>query len=242
MATKKPALTLETKINEADGMSLVLIPSGEFLMGAPPNDSLAGRNEKPQVKVTITKPYWMTTTAITQEAINKILGAESIRTTVKGDKYPVTDITLSEIFNYCDKVGGKLPTEAEWEWAARSGTEENRPSKPKDFCWYNKNANGELQQVALKKHNAWGLYDMMGNICEYTITPWQFELSGGIDPGHGDRDLNIIRVCKSGSFANAESCMSATWRGSTDLQNTVVDINKPWTIQNNFGFRYIIPA
>lgn len=242
MATKKQVLTLETRTNEIDGMTLVLIPSGEFMMGAPDHDGLASRNEKPQVKVKITKPYWITTTVVTQGAVSKILGDESVRTTIKGEKYPVTDITLSEIFSYCDKVGGRLPTEAEWEWAARAGQEENRPLKPKDFCWYNKNAKGELQPVAMKKPNAWGLYDMIGNIREFTITPWKFELEGGVDPGHGGKDINIIRVAKSGSYANSENCMSATQRGGTDLQNTVVDITKPWTIQNTLGFRYIIEA
>jgi len=240
MATKKQVLNVETKVNEIDGMTLVLIPSGEFMMGAPDNDSLAARNEKPQVKVTLTNSYWITTTPVTQQSIQKILGQEFIRTTFKGEKYPATDLTLSEVFSYCEKVGGRLPTEAEWEWAARAGSEEVRPIKPKDFCWYNKNSKGELNEVGLKKPNAWGLYDMMGNIGEFTLSPWQFELLGGTDPGHGNSDVAIDRVIKSGSFENSENCMSATHRGMTPSQNKVVDVDKPWTIQNTLGFRYVI--
>ena len=242
MATKKQTIKFETRLNEVDGMSLVLIPSGEFTMGAPDIDNLAAKNEKPQVNVVLTKAFWMTTTVVTQSTFSKVLGNEFIRTTFKGEEYPVTDITISEIFNYLDKVGGQLPTEAEWEWAARAGTGDHRPLKPKDFCWYTKNAKGELQKVGLKKPNSWGLYDMMGNVGEMTSTPWKFELVGGIDPGQGDRDINVIRVAKSGSFANSENCMSATHRSGASLQNKVVDSEKPWTIQNTLGFRYIIPA
>ncbi len=71
MATKKQVLNVETKVNEIDGMTLVLIPNGEFMMGAPDNDSLAARNEKPQVKVTLTKSQWLSTTQVTQQSIQK---------------------------------------------------------------------------------------------------------------------------------------------------------------------------
>ena len=239
MAKKKEISTLETKENKIDGMTLVLIPSGEFMMGASQTDSLAAKNEKPQVKVVISKSYWMTTTPITQKAIATVLGKDFVRSSFDGDRYPATDLSLEEIFKYCDKVGGRLPTEAEWEWAARAGTEESRPAKPKDFGWFNKNAK-ELQQVAMKKPNAWGLYDMMGNIVEFTSTPWSFELQGGIDPGIGDRNIEIERTSRSGSYFNAENMMSATSRGGCTNQNKVPEQGKPWTIQNTRGFRYVV--
>ena len=73
MAPKKPVNKLETKINEVDGMTLVLIPSGEFMMGADADDFTAANNEKPAVKVNLTKPYWMAITAVTQGMYEKIM-------------------------------------------------------------------------------------------------------------------------------------------------------------------------
>lgn len=235
----KAKLEFKSKINEIDGMTLVWVPSGSFMMGAPVADSLAARNEKPQVKVEISKGFWICNTPVTQEALAKILGANLIRSTMKGDKHPATDISLTEIFAYCDKVRGRLPTEAEWEWAARAGSEEHRPAKPKDFGWYNKNAKGELQAVAQKKPNAWGLYDVMGNVCEMTSTPWSFELVGGKDPGLGDKSIEIQRTIRSGSFANAENMMSATARSGHISQNKIPE--KPFQVQNTHGFRYVLP-
>jgi formylglycine-generating enzyme required for sulfatase activity len=228
----------QTRVNEVDGMTMVWVPPGSFLMGAPDSDTLSARNEKPQVNVVLTKGFWMCRTVVTQKAFAAIMGEEMIRTATRGENYPVTDVSLAEIFAYCDKVGGRLASEAEWEWAARGGTTSHRPAKPKDFGWFNKNSKGELQAVAQKKPNEFGLYDMMGNVVESTSTPWSFELIGGTDPGHGDRNIDIERVTKSGSFANSENMMSATSRAGNTIQNKIPE--KPWQVQNTHSFRYVM--
>jgi len=228
----------DVRQNEVDGLTLVWVPAGTFMMGAPDNDGIAARNEKPQVKVVLSKGFWITTTVVTQKSFGLVMGVDLIRTTFRGEDYPVTDISLAEVFAYCDKVGGRLPSEAEWEWAARGGGIMHRPSKPRDVSWFNKNSKGELQPVAKKKPNEFGLYDMLGNVCEVTSTPWSFELVGGKDPGHGDRNIEVQRVIRSVSYANGENMMSATSRSAHMSQNKVPE--KPFQVQNTCGFRYVI--
>jgi sulfatase modifying factor 1 len=230
--------SVQAHVNTSDGMTLVWIPSGTFMMGAPENDELAARNEKPQVNVELSKGFWMTATVVTQQSFAAVMGVDKIRSTFCGDDYPVTDISLTEVFTYCDNVGGRLPSEAEWEWAARGGGVMNRPFKPRDVSWFNKNSKGELHPVAKKMPNEFGLYDMLGNVCELTSTPWSFELVGGKDPGHGDRNIEIQRVIRSGSFANAENMVSATSRSVYLSQNKVPE--KPFQVQNTCGFRYVM--
>jgi formylglycine-generating enzyme required for sulfatase activity len=228
----------KSKINELDGLSLVWVPAGSFLMGAPATDTLAFPNEKPQVRVNLLNGYWITATPVTQAAYMKIMGENSVRSTIKGDNYPVTDVTLDEAWSYTQKVGGRLPTEAEWEWAARGCSENNRYDKPRDYGWFDKNSKGALQPVAKKKPNALGIYDMLGNVVELTCTPWSFALIGGDNPGLGDSNFSTERVTKSGSWWNKESGMSATSRSGSGRNGN----NPPRTPGNNIGFRYVIPG
>jgi formylglycine-generating enzyme required for sulfatase activity len=237
MATKKLVNLLETKVNEVDGMNLVLIPAGTFKMGADADDFTAANNEKPPVDVTLTKSYWMATTAVTQEMFEKVMVGIPNRSAVRNAENPVTGVTFSEAAAYCKKVGGRLPSEAEYEWAARSGKSNSRPANLKKECWFRKNSDGVPHPVAQLKPNEWGLYDMIGNVVEVTCTPWDFALKGGVDPGVGNDDSAIERATRSGGYANAENMMTASSRSGFFEQE------KPKAHPSDFpGFRYIIPA
>ena len=237
MATKKRVGILETKVNEVDGMTLVLIPAGTFKMGADADDFTAANNEKPAVDVTLTKSYWMATTAVTQEMFEKVMVGGSNRSFVKNPKNPITAITFSEAVEYCKKVGGRLPSEAEYEWAARSGKPNSRPANLKKECWFRKNSGGAPHPVAELKPNEWGLYDMIGNVVEITCTPWDFALKGGTDPGVGNADSEIERATRSGGYANSENMMSASARSG------FIGQDNPNPLPDDYpGFRYIIPV
>ena len=237
MATKQKQTTvLDTKINEIDGMTLVLIPPGEFMMGADPDDRMAAPNEKPAVKVLITKSYWLATTMVTQEMFEKIMKGVPNRSSIKNAKNPITSIKFSEAVKYCNKVGGRLPSEAEFEWAARAGTTNSRVKNVKKQEWFNKNSDGIPHSVAKLKPNDWGLYDILGNICELTCTPWEFELIGGTDPGVGNDSKSIERVTRGGSYGSAESVIRASSRGG------IYEQEKPRDGSDFPGFRYVIPT
>jgi formylglycine-generating enzyme required for sulfatase activity len=188
-----------TKINSKDGLTYVWIPPGAFRMGCSPADPVCSPWEKPPHTVTISRGFWMGQTLVTQVAYQRV------RTTnpsiVQGDKLPVSGETWDEAKAYCSAVGMRLPTEAEWEYAARAGTGQSRYGNLGDIAWYQDNSGGKPHDVGQKQPNDWKLYDMLGNMWEWT-NDWYdanyYRASPSTDPqgppSGGDR------VQRGGSF------------------------------------------
>jgi formylglycine-generating enzyme required for sulfatase activity len=153
-------------------------------MGSPEGEE-DRRDDEHQHKVTISKPFCMQTTVVTQGQWKAVMGTEPWKgeSFVKeGPNYPATYISWHDAVAYCKKLSEKesktyrLPTEAEWEYACRAGTQTrwsfgNDEKVLGDYAWCYKNANdnGEAfaHQVGQKKSNAFGLYDMHGNVWEW---------------------------------------------------------------------------
>jgi formylglycine-generating enzyme required for sulfatase activity len=157
----------KTRVNPQDGLTYVLIPAGTFEMGCSPDDANCKADEKPAHSVTITKDFWIGETPVTQAAYRKVKGANP--SMHKGDQLPVTFVTWNDADAYCKAVGMRLPTEAEYEFAARGGTTTMRYGAINDIAWYFVN-NGGLQakDVRQKQPNKYGLYDMLGNVWVWT--------------------------------------------------------------------------
>jgi len=165
-------------------MTLNKIPAGTFVMGSPEGETERNDDET-QHKVTITKPFYMQTTEVTQGQWKAVMGTEPWKgqSLVKeGADYPVTYVSWGGAIAYCKKLSereGKtysLPTEAEWEYACRAGTKTtwsfgNDEGDLGDYAWYQENAydidEKYAHQVELKKPNPFGLYDMHGNLWEW---------------------------------------------------------------------------
>ncbi len=112
------------------------------------------------------------------------------------DGYPAISMTQHAANKYCEWLSAKtghfyrLPTEAEWEYAARAGTTTayfwgDDPAQAGEYCWYGKNSDGKYQKVGKKKPNPWGLYDILGNVCEWTLDqydPSYYAHSPAVDP------------------------------------------------------------
>ena len=219
------------------GMEFVKIPAGSFLMGCSQGDSECGEDEKPQHKVTISKSFYMGKFEVTQGQWKKVMGegflgiGENNPSTFKscGDDCPVETVSWNDVQEFIQKLNEKegsnkyrLPTEAEWEYSARAG------SKTKYYwgetindwyLWYDNNSGKATHPVGKKKPNAWGLYDMTGNVWEW-VGDWYgsdyYKNASGNDPKGSNS--GEYRVLRGGSwYINASySCLSSRYYGNPD--------------------------
>jgi formylglycine-generating enzyme required for sulfatase activity len=157
---------LAPRLNPKDGLTYVWIPPGHFTMGCSPGDAECYGQEKPAHEVTISKGFRMGQTEVTQEAYQRVMGKSPNPIKVAG--LPVQSVTWSEATEYCGKMGLRLPTEAEWEYAARARNKSGRSGPLDSVAWYGKNSAGTAHPVKGKDPNVWGLYDMLGNVWEWT--------------------------------------------------------------------------
>jgi len=161
-----------TKRNEKDGLTYVWILPGTFQMGCSPGDGECDDNEKPAHQVTISRGFWMGQTEVTQEAWRRVMGTDPSH--FKGPKLPVESITWDDARSYCQAAGMRLPTEAEWEYAARAGSSESRYGDIDAVAWYFGNSGNQTHEVGQKQPSRWGLRDMLGNLWEW-VEDWYAE-------------------------------------------------------------------
>jgi len=177
--TKEPPKKLAVDLGKGVKLELVLIPAGEFMMGSPALDKDAKDDEKPQHRVRITKPFHLGKYPVTQEQWEAVMGSNP--SDFKGPKNPVDTIRWDDCQQFLGKLNAKpaagagkfqLPTEAQWEYACRAGSKTrycfgDDESKLGDYAWYLPNSGRKTHPVGEKKPNAWGLYDMHGNVFEW---------------------------------------------------------------------------
>jgi len=136
------------------------------MMGCSPRDTLCSDDEKPAHRVEITKGFWIGETPVIQEAYQRVVGSNPSR--FKGPQRPVEKVSWKVADRYCKALGMRLPTEAEWEYAARAGSIAAHYGNLGEIPWYDDNALGQTHDVKGKHPNAWGLYDTLGNVFEWT--------------------------------------------------------------------------
>ncbi|MDA7492884.1 formylglycine-generating enzyme family protein [bacterium] len=199
------------------GMEFKLIPAGKFIMG----DASSEDNETPH-EVTLTKPFKLGVYEVTQEQYEKVMGVNPSKS--KGANNPVENVSWEDAIEFCRKLSElpaekeagnvyRLPSEAEWEYACRAGTTTkfsfgDDESELGDYAWYDDNSDRNTHPVGGKKPNAWGLYDMHGNVWEW-CQDWYWDYpSGSVTDPRGPR--GSYRVLRGGSwYAPAEYCRSA---------------------------------
>jgi formylglycine-generating enzyme required for sulfatase activity len=153
------------RVNPKDGLTYVWIPSGQFTMGCSPGDTECYDDETPR-RQNIAKGFWLGESEVTQAAYRKVTGKSP--SPGQGPDRPVDNVDWSQSVSYCRAIGGRLPTEAEWEYAARAGTTGARYGELDRIAWTNANSGDNPHDVKQKEPNAWGLYDMLGNLWEWT--------------------------------------------------------------------------
>lgn len=154
----------------AAGIEFVKIAPGEFMMGCSTSDNQCDADETPAHRVQITRGFEIGKYELTQAQWQAVMGSNP--STIKGDNRPVETISKQEAEDFLAKLTAqndgyryRLPTEAEWEYAARAG--ETEPVNLDEVAWYAANSGDETHPVGQKKPNAWGLYDTLGNVREW---------------------------------------------------------------------------
>jgi formylglycine-generating enzyme required for sulfatase activity len=200
-------------------MDFVRIPSGSFMMG----DEKGDDEEKPVHRVTVSKPFYMGKFEVTQEQWEAVTGSNPSH--FKGAKNPVDRVSWEACQAFIKKLNEKfaranvvfaLPTEAEWEYACRAGSTSrygygDREADLEQYAWFEGNAGGKTHPVGQKKPNAWGLYDMHGNVWEW-CGDWYdgdyYRNSPPVDPP--GPTVVTSRVLRGGSWSDpAPYCRSS---------------------------------
>ena len=216
----------DIRVNPKDGLRYVSIPSGEFQMGC--SDSNCSGDDK-RHRVRITKGFWIGQTEVTQGAYVKVMNVEN-PSYFKGTDRPVEQVNWQEAHDYCEAVGMRLPTEAEWEYAARAGNQDERYGEIGDIAVYAGNSSNGTEKARSKWPNQWGLYDMLGNVWEWTNDWYErdyyyYSTSPVADPqGPSKGDSKVSR---GGSWYS--------YPGSIRL--SLRDWNEPTIRDDNIGFR-----
>ena len=219
------------EITNSIGMKLVLTPKGTFMMGSPESEEARFEDET-QHEVTISKDYYLGVHEVTQAQYEKVMGTKP--SYFQGDEIkgsstnnPVESVSWLDAVEFCKKLSDlpeekaagrvyRLPTEAEWEYACRAGSKSaysfGESSKSLgDYAWFDGNSNNQTHPVGEKKANAWGLYDMHGNVWEW-CSDWYGEYPNGAvsDPVGPRPRKGSHRVIRGGSWCHeAAYCRSA---------------------------------
>jgi formylglycine-generating enzyme required for sulfatase activity len=199
------------------GMEFVLIPAGTFQMGY--NDGYD--REKPVHSVTISKPFYLGKYEVTRREWKAVMGSNPSR--FEGDNRPVESVSWDDVQEFIKKLNAKeggdkyrLPTEAEWEYACRAGTTTNwyfgdNENLLGDYAWYRDNSGNETKPVGQKKPNAFGLYDMHGNVWEW-CQDWYGSYESGNQTDPQGPVSGSRRVSRGGSWRGSGSSTRAAFR------------------------------
>ena len=254
----------EVRVNPNDGLKYVWIPPGTFMMGCSPGDNECYDFEKPPHQVAITKGFWLGQTEVTVGAYKRFAGATGRQMPPEPDingrplnpgwgdeDMPIVDVTWDDAQAYCSWAGGRLPTEAEREYAARAGSTAARYDNLDEIAWYadnsgrqrmdsqtirqkedqanfvkrlNENGNG-MHEVGQKRANGLGLFDMLGNVWEWVNDWWDqsyYQNSPSEDPSGPTSGQQ--RVLRGGSWVGGPRDIRASLRNRRNPGNRDFDL------------------
>ena len=227
-------------ITNSIGMELVLIPAGSFRMGGDKKLEQAEDHETPRHIVKISKTFYMGKYEVTQSQWSEIMNNNPSE--FKDDIRPVERVSWNDVQEFIQKLNNKeetnkyrLPTEAEWEYAARADTESTYCFSGdiqilSQYAWYRKNSAGKTHPIGQLKPNAWGLYDVHGNIHEW-CQDWfdrnyysQSPSNSPLGPSSG-----LAKVSRGGDWGSEDWYCRCASRS----------LNSPDRRSNRLGFRLV---
>ncbi|MFM7116026.1 MAG: formylglycine-generating enzyme family protein [Planctomycetota bacterium] len=241
----------EKEITNSIGMKLMLIPKGSFLMGSLESEEFH-REEEVQHEVTLSSDFYLGITEVTQAQYQKVIGENPSYfedDKVQGDSsnHPVERVSWGEAVEFCKKLSDlpeekgagrvyRLPTEAEWEYACRAGSKSaysfgDKRDSLDDYAWHYKKVDDKTHPVGQKKPNAWGLYDMHGNVWEWCIDWYGDYPKGAVSDPVGPNG-GWLRVIRGGSWDGGAAVCRSAFRGG----------HKPSLRLSNGGFRVALSS
>jgi formylglycine-generating enzyme required for sulfatase activity len=218
-AAEKTAPGPQSWVNPKDGLTYVRIPPGQFVMGCSAGDTACRPDESPSHPVDIPDAFWIGQTEVTNAAYQRIV--PSAKSAPAEAKLPVVGVSWKEARSFCAAVNGRLPTEAEWEYAARAGNVTAYYDVLSKIAWYEADSEGARHEVATKKPNAFGLYDTLGNASEWVADRYynQYDLEA---PPTGKVQLplagNASALTRGGFWESPASAVRVSHRIPMDNQ------------------------
>lgn len=222
--TTAPAGKQELRLELGGGIALelVLVQPGSFVMGSDKGED----DEKPARKVTLTKPFYIGKFEVTQEQWQAVMGENPSQ--FRGAKHPVDGVSWddSQVFlqRLSEKLAGgtvRLPTEAEWEYTCRAGSSTayshgEDAVRLGEYGWFKDNSGAQSHPVGQKRPNAWGLFDMHGNVCEW-CADWygsgSYAAGKTVDPD--GPDAGDARVLRGESWVSTADTLRSAYRVGT---------------------------
>jgi formylglycine-generating enzyme required for sulfatase activity len=213
----------EIRDNPRDSEQYAWIPSGTFNMGCSQADTEC-RGDQSSHAVTIAHGFWIGQTEVTVGAYKQFVAATRAKMPPdsqwnpgwQDEHRPIVNVTWDEAAAFCSAAGGRLPSEEEWEYAARAGNESARYGALNDIAWYADNS-GKKGPLAVKQKqaNAWGLYDMLGNVWEWTTG--LYPLTGKNDgPNLPSNPTSPFWAIRGGSWGDATPLVRVSVRGRAE--------------------------
>lgn len=231
----------EVKTNPVDGLVYVKIPPGTYQMGCSPGDDECDDVEKPAHPATVSEAFWMGQTEVTVAAYQRFTQATGTKMPAPpGMNYefkaqdPMVNMKRDDAEAYCKWAGGRLPSEVEWEWAARAGAKGPFHGNPADIAWHEDSGSALPHPVAKKAPNAFGLYDMLGNVREWCRDEFLPYTATG-EPGRSRGSIyGADSVARGGSVENRKRYIrvSVRYNAGTGGSSPIGDS----------GFRCVLPA
>jgi formylglycine-generating enzyme required for sulfatase activity len=220
---------------------MMRVEGGTFMMGAMEDDARANANEKPAHEVTLTYDYYMGQTEVTQGLWKAVMGSDNNPSTMKGDDLPVNNVLWGDArafvykLNQMTGLSFDLPTEAEWQFAARGGNRSKGylyagSDNVRDVAWYSSNSGGVTHTVETKQPNELGIYDMSGNVFEW-CSDWysSSSYSSSSQTNPQGPSSGSARVLRGGSWNSNASCCHVANRNGGNPSHTRYD----------YGFRVV---
>lgn len=264
----------------AVSFKMLPVPAGKFLMGSTDKEVGVKKGEGPQRNVNISA-FWMGRYEVTYDEFLLFFNDESTSRNSEVDVvtrptpqyidlswgmgkqggFPVNSMSQRTALMYCrwlyKKTGMfyRLPTEAEWEYACRAGTNTayyfgNDAKLLKDYAWFSVNSKNKYQKVGQKKPNAWGLYDMIGNVAEWTLDQYDENYFSVIPDGVTDPSFSMEDVypktVRGGGYLDKPDALRSASRGKSDpswnKRDPQIPKSKWWlTDAMSVGFRLVRP-